>query len=92
MLAVNLPLLPMLRMVGGYVAGSLVRAAYFLLTKQLDLAAAYAFSVAGLFGHPIRLLQGRRRRARGLAEGYAAVRLFIRPRAPCSGWRRISPG
>ena len=78
-LAVNLPLLPMLRIVGGNVAGSLVRAAYFLLTKQLDLAAAHAFAVAGLFGHPIRLLQGRRRRARGRAEGYAAVRLFIAP-------------
>jgi GT2 family glycosyltransferase len=78
-LAVNLPLLPMLRIVGGSVAGSLVRAAYFLLTKQLDLAAAHAFAVAGLFGHPIRLFQGRRRRARGRAEGYAAVRSFILP-------------
>ena len=58
MLAVNLPLLTMLRVVGGCVAGSLVRAAYFLLTKQLDLAAAHAFSVAGLFGHPVRLWQG----------------------------------
>ncbi|TVZ07090.1 glycosyltransferase [Trebonia kvetii] len=78
-LAVNLPLLPMLRIVGGSVAGSLVRAAYFLLTKQLDLAAAHAFAVAGLFGHPVRLFQGRRRRARGRAEGYAAVRQFILP-------------
>ena len=45
-LAVNLPLLTMLRVVGGCVVGSLVRAAYFLLTKQLDLAAAHALSVA----------------------------------------------
>ena len=78
-LAVNLPLLTMLRVVGGCIVGSLIRAAYFLITKQLDLAAAYAFSVAGLLAHPIRLMRGRRRRAAGLAEGYAAVRLFIPP-------------
>jgi len=78
-LAANLPLLAMLRVVGGCVAGSLVRAAYFLLTKQLDQSAAYAFSVAWLFGHPVRLLRARRRRARGMAEGYTAVRLFIQP-------------
>jgi GT2 family glycosyltransferase len=78
-LAVNLPLLTMLRVVGGCVAGSLVRAAYFLLTKQLDQAAAYAFSVLSLFGHPVRLFRGRRRRARTMAEGYTAVRVFIQP-------------
>jgi GT2 family glycosyltransferase len=78
-LAVNLPLLTMLRVVGGCVIGSLVRATYFLLTKQLDLSAAYAFSVIGLFAHPVRLVRGRSRRAAGLAEGYAAVRLFIPP-------------
>jgi GT2 family glycosyltransferase len=78
-LAANLPLLAMLRVVGGCVLGSLVRAAYFLLTKQLDQAAAYAFSVLWLFGHPVRLFRARRRRARVMAEGYTAVRLFIQP-------------
>src|SRR3984957_20834246 len=78
-LAVNLPLLTMLRVVGGCVAGSLIRAAYFLLTKQLDQAAAYAFSVLSLFGHPVRLFRGRRRRSRTMAEGYTAVRVFIQP-------------
>jgi GT2 family glycosyltransferase len=78
-LAVNLPLLTMIRVVGGCVVGSLVRAAYFLLTKQLDLSAAYAFSVLDLFGHPVRFIRARRRRARGIAEGYYAVRLFIPP-------------
>ncbi len=78
-LAVNLPLLTMLWVVGGCVAGSLARAAYFLLTKQLDLASAYAFSVISLFGHPVRLIRGRRRRARGHAAGYYAVRMFIPP-------------
>jgi GT2 family glycosyltransferase len=78
-LAVNLPLLAMLRIVGGCIVGSLVRAGYFLLTKQLDLAAAYALSVLSLFAHPISLLRGRSRRARGLTEGYNAVRMFIPP-------------
>ncbi|HEX3712439.1 MAG TPA: glycosyltransferase [Trebonia sp.] len=78
-LAVNLPLLTMLWVLGGCITGSLARAFYFLLTKQLDLASAYAFSVLSLLGHPIRLIQGRRRRARGHAAGYNAVRVFIPP-------------
>src|SRR5215468_113232 len=76
-LAVNLPLLVMLRVMVGCVVGSLVRAMYFLLTKQLDLAAAQVYAVAGLVGHPLRLSRGRRRRAAGRAEGYAAARMFI---------------
>jgi len=78
-LAVNLPLLTMLRVMAGCVAGSLVRAAYFLLAKQPDLAAAQAYAVTGLLGHPLWLWRGRRRRAAGRAEGYAAVRAFIPP-------------
>jgi GT2 family glycosyltransferase len=78
-LAVNLPLLTMLRVMAGCVAGSLVRAGYFLLTKQLDLAAAQIYAVGGLLGHPIWLWKGRRRRARGRREGYSAVRMFIPP-------------
>jgi GT2 family glycosyltransferase len=78
-LAANLPLLTMLWMVGGTVLGSLGRAFYFLLTKQLDLAAAYAYSVVNLLGHPVRLARARRRRKAGLAAGYNAVRLFIPP-------------
>ncbi len=78
-LAVNLPLLTMLRVMAGCIAGSLLRAAYFLLTKQLDLAAAQVYAVAGLCGHPIWLWKGRRRRAAGRREGYAAVRTFIPP-------------
>jgi GT2 family glycosyltransferase len=78
-LAVNLPLLTMLRVMAGCVAGSLVRAAYFVLSKQLDLAAAQIYAVGGLLGHPVWLWQGRRRRARGRREGYSAVRMFIPP-------------
>jgi GT2 family glycosyltransferase len=78
-LAVNLPLLTMLRVMAGCVAGSLVRAGYFLLSKQLDLAAAQIYAVGGLLGHPIWLWKGRGRRAKGRREGYAAVRMFIPP-------------
>ena len=79
MLAVNLPLLAMLRIVGGCVVGSIIRAVYFAATKQLDMARAHAAAVAWLFLHPIRLWQGRRRRAAGRADAYAAVRTFIPP-------------
>jgi GT2 family glycosyltransferase len=78
-LAANLPLLAMLRIVTGCVIGSLLRAAYFLLTKQMDLAAAQLYAVTGLFGHPIQLWRARRRRAQGRREGYAAVRTLIPP-------------
>jgi GT2 family glycosyltransferase len=78
-LAANLPLLPLLTIVGGAVLGSLVRAVYFALTKQLDLARAHAAAVAWLLCHPIRLWQARRRRAAGRAKAYDAVRSFIVP-------------
>ncbi|HEX6452985.1 MAG TPA: glycosyltransferase [Trebonia sp.] len=76
-LAVNLPLLPMLVVLAGCVAGSLLRAAWFLLTKQKDLAAAQAHAVAWLFLHPIWLWQGRRRRASGRRAAYEVVRSYI---------------
>ena len=82
-LAVNLPLLTMLRVMTGCVAGSLVRAGYFLVTKQLDLAAAQLYGVTGLAGHPLWLRRARRRRAAWRREGYSAVRTFIpRGRTP----------
>jgi GT2 family glycosyltransferase len=78
-LAVNLPLLAMLRIVGGAVIGSIIKAAYFAATKQLDMARAQAEAVGWLFLHPVRLWQARRRRAVGRGDAYAAVRTFIPP-------------
>ncbi len=78
-LAVNLPLLTMAWVVGGCVIGSLIRAAYFALTKQLDMARAHATAVSWLFFHPVRFWQGRRSRAAGRAEAYGAVRGLIPP-------------
>jgi len=76
-LAVNLPLLAMLWTMTGCVAGALLRAAYFLLTKQLDQAGDQAHAVGDLLAHPFRLWKARRRRAAGRRKGYDAVRMFI---------------
>jgi GT2 family glycosyltransferase len=78
-LAVNLPLLVMLRVIGGCVMGSLIRAGYFLVTKQVELAYAQVYAIAGLFLNPLGFWQARRRRAAGRAEGYAAARTLIPP-------------
>ena len=72
--AVNLPLWPMLAIVAGCVAGSLVRAAYFLLTKQQRKAAAHLGAVAWLLRHPLLLRRERRRRAADRKHGYAVLR------------------
>ena len=53
--AVNLPLWPMLGVLTGCVAGSLVRAAWCLLTKQQRKAAAHLGAVAWLLRHPLLL-------------------------------------
>jgi hypothetical protein len=73
-LAVNLPLLPMLAVVGGCVAGSLLRAVCYLLTKQQRKAAAHLGAVAWLLRHPVLLGRARRRRAAGRQHGYTIVR------------------
>ena len=79
-LAVNLPLLTMLLTLAGCVAGALVSAVYFLLTKQLDQAADQVSALGAIFLHPVQLWKARRRRASGRRQGYNAVRIFI-PRA-----------
>ena len=72
--AVNLPLWPVLRVLSGCVAGSLVRAAYFLITKQQRKAAAHLGAVAWLLRHPLLLRRARRRRAADRKHGYAVLR------------------
>ncbi|MBO0804880.1 MAG: glycosyltransferase [Nocardiopsaceae bacterium] len=76
-LAVNLPLPQMLGVMAGCVAGSLLRAVWFLITKQKDMAATQAYAVAWLFLHPVRLWRARRRRAADRRAAYDAVRSFI---------------
>jgi GT2 family glycosyltransferase len=78
--AVNLPLAPMLAVVGGCVAGSLVRASYFLVTKQQRKAAAHIGAVAWLGRHPVLLWRARRRRAAQRKHGYAVLQAQL-PRA-----------
>lgn len=76
-LAVNLPLLTMVRVLAGCVAGSLARAAWLLITKQTELAAAQGYALAWLLGNPFRVWAGRRGRARGRRRAYATARNFI---------------
>jgi GT2 family glycosyltransferase len=72
--AVNLPLWPMLGVLSGCVAGSLVRVVWCLLTKQQRKAAAHLGAVAWLLRHPRLLWRERRRRAADRKHGYAVLR------------------
>jgi GT2 family glycosyltransferase len=76
-LAVNLPLLSMLPAMAGCAGGALLRASYFLLTKQSDQAGDQVHALGDLLAHPLRLWRARRRRAAGRRKGYDAVRMFI---------------
>jgi len=76
--AVNLPFVPLLTVLGGCAAGSLLRATYFLLTKQQRRALGHLGALAWLFGHPLQIWRGRRRRAAGRKRAYAV----LRPRLP----------
>src|SRR5581483_2957371 len=78
--AVNLPLWPMLAILTGCAAGSLVRAAYFILTKQQRKAAAQLGALAWLLRHPLLLRRERRRRGADRKHGYAVLREQL-PRA-----------
>jgi GT2 family glycosyltransferase len=89
--AVNLPLAPMLAVVGGCVAGSLVRAAYFLVTKQQRKAAAHLGAVIWLLRHPVLLWRARRRRAAHRKHGYAVLQAQLpRARTLTLGAERLS--
>jgi len=72
--AANVPLGPMLAIVGGCVAGSLLRAAYFLLTKQQRKAWDHLGAVAWLLRHPVLLRRARRRRAANRGHSWSILR------------------
>ena len=72
--AANVPFAPMLAIVGGCVAGSLLRAACFLLTKQQRRAWDNLGAVAWLLRHPILLWQARRRRAADRKHAWSLLR------------------
>ena len=75
--AVNLPFGRMLVIVGGCVAGSVVRAAYFLLTKQQRKAWAHLGAIAWLLRHPALLWRARRRRAADRKQGWVALHAHL---------------
>ena len=72
--AVNVPFGPMLVMMGGCVAGTLVRATYFLVTKQQRKAWDQLGALAWLARHPLKVWRARRRRAATRKHGYAVLR------------------
>ena len=72
--AANVPLRPMLTLVAGCVAGSLLRAAYFLLTKQQRKAWDHLGAVAWLLRHPVLLWRARRRRAASRKHAWSLLR------------------
>ena len=72
--AASVPLGPMLAIVGGCVAGSLLRGPYFLLTKQQRKAWDHLGAVAWLLRHPILLRRARRRRAAGRKHTWSLLR------------------
>ena len=72
--AVNLPLGPMITILGGCVAGSLLRAAYFLLTKQQNKAWDQLGALAWLLRHPVRIWRARRQRAPHRKYGWSILR------------------
>ena len=72
--AVNVPFAPMLVVVGGCLAGSLLRATYFLLTKQQRKAWDHLGAVAWLLRHPALLWRARRRRAADRKHTWSILR------------------
>jgi GT2 family glycosyltransferase len=72
--AANVPFAPMLTIVGGCVAGSLLRAAYFLLTKQQRKAWDHLGAVAWLLRHPVLLWTARRERAAHRRHAWSLLR------------------
>jgi len=76
-LAVNLPFWAMLTVLAGCVMGSLLRAAYFLLTKQQRRALDHLGALAWLFSHPLALWRARRRRAANRKRGWAVLKAQV---------------
>jgi GT2 family glycosyltransferase len=72
--SVSVPLGPMLAIVGGCVAGSLLRGVYFLLTKQQRKAWDHLGAVAWLLRHPILLWRARRRRVADRKRAWSLLR------------------
>jgi GT2 family glycosyltransferase len=72
--AVNPPLRPMLATMGGCMVGSLLRAAYFLLTKQQRRAFDHLGAIGWLLRHPVVLWRARRRRAAGRKHTWSMLR------------------
>ncbi|MBG0820942.1 glycosyltransferase family 2 protein [Planomonospora sp. ID91781] len=83
----NLPTGPLLRALLRNLAGSLFRAAMFLLAKQPANALDEVVAFGSVLAHPWRLLRARRARAKGRKQRYNAVKRLLTP--PGAGYRRL---
>jgi GT2 family glycosyltransferase len=72
--AVNVPLRPMLALVGGCAVGSLLRGVYFLLTKQQRKAWDHLGALAWLLRHPLLVWRARRDRTAGRKHTWSMLR------------------
>jgi GT2 family glycosyltransferase len=70
----NLPGFPMLTSAVGNLGVSLLRTLFFLVAKRLASALDELAAVGSVFGHPLRLVALRRRRARGRRAAYGRLR------------------
>ncbi|MEP7025594.1 MAG: glycosyltransferase family 2 protein, partial [Actinomycetota bacterium] len=78
-LLANLPARPMLAALAGNLAVSTLRMIFFLVAKRPAAALDELAASASVFGHPIRLLTARRRRARGRRAAYGRLRADLPP-------------
>jgi GT2 family glycosyltransferase len=78
-LLTNLPAGPMLAALAGNLMLSALRTVFFLLAKRPGAALDEFMAVAGVVGHPLRLLAARRRRSAGRRAAYSRLRAEIPP-------------
>ncbi len=70
----NLPLGPMIASLIGNMALSLLRTVFYLVAKRPGAALDESAAIAGVVGHPLRLVTARRRRSRGRRPAYSRLR------------------
>jgi glycosyl transferase family 2 len=73
----NLPAGPMLSALAGNLVLSALRTLFYLVAKRAGAALDELAAVAGVVGHPLRLLSARRRRSHGRRAAYSRLRADV---------------
>jgi GT2 family glycosyltransferase len=73
----NLPAGPMLSALAGNLVLSALRTLFYLVAKRPGAALDEVAAVAGVVGHPLRLLTARRRRSHGRRAAYSRLRADV---------------